>query len=126
LETSTCIYRCKEDFSEHIEGTTAGLVIGDRALEQRKQSAYVYDLGEAWKNMTGKSFMFAAWVSNKKLSAHFIESFNIANQFGLSRLDEVVDTNPMVCMIFTNIIRRISVTHSIRVKKRDLIYFLRK
>jgi len=81
----------KEDFREHIKGTTAGLVIGDRALEQRKQSAYVYDLGEAWKNMTGKSFMFAAWISNKKLSEHFIQSFNTANQYGLSRLDEVVD-----------------------------------
>ena len=81
----------KEDFREHIKGTTAGLVIGDRALEQRRQSAYVYDLGEAWKNMTGKSFMFAAWISNKKLSENFIQSFNAANQYGLSRLDEVVN-----------------------------------
>jgi len=82
----------KEDFREHIEGTTAGLVIGDRALEQRKKSAYIYDLGEAWKNMTGKSFLFAAWISNKKLPEHFIQAFNSANQYGLSRLDEVVDS----------------------------------
>jgi len=81
----------KEDFREHIEGTTAGLVIGDRALEQRKKSPYIYDLGEAWNNMTGKPFIFAAWISNKKLSEHFIQSFNEANQYGLSRLDEVVD-----------------------------------
>ena len=81
----------KEDFREHIEGTTAGLVIGDRALEQRKKSAYIYDLGEAWKNMTGKPFMFAAWISNKKLSDHFMQAFNDANQYGLSRLNEVVE-----------------------------------
>ena len=81
----------KEDFREHIEGTTAGLAIGDRALEQRKKSAYIYDLGEAWKNMTGKPFMFAAWISNKKLSDHFMQAFNDANQYGLSRLNEVVE-----------------------------------
>ena len=38
----------QEDFRDHIRGTTAGVVIGDRALEQRGQSAHVYDFGEAW------------------------------------------------------------------------------
>jgi len=77
----------KEDFREYIDGTTAGLVIGDRALEQRKHSAYIYDLGEAWKNFTKLPFVFAAWVSNKKLSDDFIEEFNEANKNGLKNLD---------------------------------------
>ena len=45
-----------KDYRDHIHGTTAGVVIGDRALEQRKLSPYIYDLGEAWKKMTGLSF----------------------------------------------------------------------
>ena len=76
----------KEDFRDHIKGTTAGLVIGDRALEQRKISPYIYDLGEAWKNYTGLPFVFAAWVSNKKLSNDFVTAFNAANKTGVENI----------------------------------------
>jgi chorismate dehydratase len=80
----------KEDFREHIGGTTAGLVIGDRALEQRKMSKYIYDLGEAWQNLTRLPFVFAAWVSNKKLDNNFIGEFNEANKNGLENLDALL------------------------------------
>jgi chorismate dehydratase len=82
------------DFRDHIKGTTAGVVIGDRALEQRRQSPFVYDLGEAWKDLTGLPFVFAAWVSNKPLDAAFIERFNSANKIGLEQIDIVVAENP--------------------------------
>jgi chorismate dehydratase len=83
----------KEDFREHIIDKTAGLVIGDRALEQRKTSKYIYDLGEAWKNFTGLPFVFAAWVSNKKLDQDFVDEFNEANKNGLQSLDAVLSEN---------------------------------
>jgi chorismate dehydratase len=84
----------KSDFRSFIKGTTAGVVIGDRALEQRKISPYIYDLGEAWKKHMGLPFVFAAWISNKKLNAEFIEAFNEANKEGLSNIDTVVTQNP--------------------------------
>lgn len=84
----------QEDFRDHIQGTTAGVVIGDRALEQREQSAYVYDFGEAWKAHTGLPFVFAAWISNKPLDKDFIRSFSEANKWGLDRIDEVVANHP--------------------------------
>ncbi|MBS1917212.1 MAG: menaquinone biosynthesis protein [Bacteroidetes bacterium] len=77
----------KEDFREHIKGTTAGIVIGDRALEQRRISPYIYDLGEAWKNFTQLPFVFAAWVSNKKLPEDFVIAFNEANKKGIENID---------------------------------------
>ena len=80
-----------EDFRERIKGTTAGVVIGDRALEQRQRSEYIYDLAEAWIDHTGLPFVFAAWIANKKLPTSFIEAFNEANALGLSKIDEVVD-----------------------------------
>ena len=83
----------KEDFREHIKGTTAGLVIGDRALEQRKQSAYIYDLGEVWMKYTGLPFVFATWVANKSLPQEFINEFDEANAFGLRHLSEVIEEN---------------------------------
>lgn len=83
-----------EDYRQRISGTTAGVVIGDRALEQRTHSAFIYDLGEAWKTHTSLPFVFAAWVSNKKLPADFNRRFNEANAFGLQHIDEVVRQNP--------------------------------
>jgi len=84
----------KSDYRASIKGTTAGVVIGDRALEQRKVSPYIYDLGEAWINFSGLPFVFAAWVSNKPLPVDFIEAFNAANKAGLEHIDEVVAQHP--------------------------------
>jgi chorismate dehydratase len=84
----------QEDFRSHIRGTTAGVVIGDRALEQRKTSPYIYDLAGAWKAMTGLPFVFAAWIANKKLPDDFIDLFNQANAVGLANLGAVIAENP--------------------------------
>ena len=81
----------KEGYQQLIKGSTAGLVIGDRALQQRKTSPYIYDLAEAWQQMTGLPFLFAAWVANKKLPASFIDSFNKATGEGLLHLPEIIE-----------------------------------
>lgn len=83
-----------KDFRDHIKGTTAGVVIGDRALEQRQQSPYIYDLGGAWKGLTGLPFVFAAWISNKKMDAGFIRDFDEANRQGILHIEDVVAENP--------------------------------
>ena len=82
------------NYQSKISGTTAGLVIGDRALQQRKISSFIYDLGEEWEKFTGLPFVFAAWISNKKLDEDFIKRFNEANAFGLNKIDEIVKENP--------------------------------
>src|SRR6185312_8778757 len=81
-------------YQSEISGTTAGLIIGDRALMHRKKSHFIFDLGEEWKNFTGLPFVYAAWVSNKKLDSDLIQRFNEANAFGLNKIDEVVHENP--------------------------------
>lgn len=80
----------KENYENDISGNTAGLVIGDRALAQRQKSKYIYDLGLAWKEMTGLPFVFAAWVSNRMLPAIFRSDFNSANEAGLNDLEKVI------------------------------------
>lgn len=84
----------KSEYQSEISGTTAGLLIGDRALAQRKTSKFIYDLGEAWKVHTGLPFVFAAWVSNKKLPPNFVIDFDEANGAGLQNIDAVVALNP--------------------------------
>lgn len=80
------------DYEKNISGTTAGLVIGDRALVQRSKSKYIYDLGTAWKEMTGLPFVFAAWVSNKSLSPQFIRAFNDTISAGTRQIDVILQT----------------------------------
>jgi chorismate dehydratase len=83
----------EKGFEQNISGSTAGLVIGDRAFKQIPVSKYHYDLGVAWKEMTGLPFVFAAWVANKKLPADFITSFNKATAEGMKHIDEIVAQN---------------------------------
>ena len=83
-----------KDFRTLITGATAGVVIGDRAFEQRTISPYVYDLAEAWKGLTGLPFVFAAWISNKPLDPGFVAAFDEANRQGVEHIDAVVAENP--------------------------------
>lgn len=78
-----------EDYRHQLTGTTAGLVIGDRAFEQRKQSTFIYDLGSEWRKITGLPFVFAVWAAVKPLPAGFEAVFDQANALGLSRLEEI-------------------------------------
>ena len=71
-----------EDYRKEIKGTTAGLVIGDRAFEQRKISTFIYDLGSEWRSITGLPFVFAAWVSTKQLPDDFIKAFQYSQCAG--------------------------------------------
>ncbi|MEO6930159.1 MAG: menaquinone biosynthesis protein [Chitinophagaceae bacterium] len=83
-----------ENFTNLIKGTTAALVIGDRALKQRLLSSFIYDLGEAWIAHTRLPFVFAAWISNKKLDENFITAFNHANGEGFKHIREIIGANP--------------------------------
>lgn len=79
-----------ENFIDEIKDSTAGLIIGDRALDALEDFTFQYDLVEAWKSFTGLPFVFAAWVANKNLPNDFIDQFNVANSIGLKKIDEVI------------------------------------
>ena len=83
-----------ENYIDYINGSTAGVIIGDRALKQFANFEYVFDLASAWKAFTGLDFVFAAWIANKELPADFLTAFNAANAVGLQHLDEVIAANP--------------------------------
>jgi chorismate dehydratase len=88
------IETANEDYRTKIKGTTAGLVIGDRAFEQRKVSSYIFDLGLEWKALTGLPFVFAVWVSTQPLTAQFLDEFDKANELGLQHINEIVAAHP--------------------------------
>lgn len=87
--------KAEEGYINSISGTTAGVIIGDRALAARTNYPYIYDLAGAWMQNTGLPFVFATWISNKPIPSEFMEAFDVANGYGLQHLDEVIATIPI-------------------------------
>ncbi len=79
-----------ENYISEIKDTTAGVIIGDRALQNLDNYPYVYDLVTAWRALTNLPFVFAAWIANSEPEADFIENFEKANAIGLEHIDEIV------------------------------------
>lgn len=79
------------DFQQQVQGTTAALVIGDRAFDMAHRCEHAFDLGEAWKSYTGMPFVFAVWAANFKPDEAFTEQFNRANATGFSHLPEIIE-----------------------------------
>jgi chorismate dehydratase len=66
------------------------VLIGDRTFGRRDDFSYAYDMGEEWMNFTGLPFVYAAWVANKAIPQGFINDFNQALAFGLSKRKELL------------------------------------
>jgi chorismate dehydratase len=77
-------------FESNIKDKQAGLVIGDRAFHLNSKYKYKYDLSKIWQEMTGLSFVFAVWVSNKKLSKKFIQFFNKSIANGIQNIHKAL------------------------------------
>jgi chorismate dehydratase len=76
--------KASENYEDEIKGTTAAVIIGDRTFGLENRYKYSYDLAEEWQKFTQLPFVFACWVSNKKLPEEFILQFNAALKKGLS------------------------------------------
>ncbi|MEP6927379.1 MAG: menaquinone biosynthesis protein [Ginsengibacter sp.] len=114
------------EYRSEISGSTAALVIGDRALAQRKISSFIYDLGLEWKKYSGLPFVFAAWISNKKLDEKFIAAFNEANSFGLNNIKKVVKENKTDIFDLIKYYTRY-ISFEMNAKKEEAMYsFLKK
>ncbi|TKC58611.1 radical SAM protein [Pedobacter hiemivivus] len=66
------------------------VLIGDRTFGRRDDFPFAYDMGEEWMNFTGLPFVYAAWVANKAIPQGFINDFNQALAFGLSKRKELL------------------------------------
>jgi chorismate dehydratase len=113
-----------EEYLHEIREDVAGVVIGDRAFAQKRESAYMYDLGLAWKQHTGLPFVFAAWISNKPIPEQFVAAFNEANSIGLQQLDRVIEEEQDAPTDLREYYTK-SISYDLNAEKRKgLIYFL--
>ncbi|MDR6782554.1 chorismate dehydratase [Pedobacter africanus] len=81
--------------TDAIAETDALVLIGDRTFGKKEQFAYAYDMGQEWMNFTGLPFVYAAWVANKPIPQAFINDFNEALAFGLSKRSELLHALPV-------------------------------
>ncbi len=83
------------EFVPTCENHDAALWIGDQALERRSSGLYAdqYDLGVAWKDLTGLPFVFAEWVIRTDVprdQADQLERLLVnATRAGMNSLDEI-------------------------------------
>ena len=83
-------FNSPEGFENKIERETAALIIGDRAFSANGKYKFVYDLSESWKEMTGLSFVFACWISNKNIEENFTTEFNKSLKMGVENVEEAL------------------------------------
>lgn len=83
----------QKGYEDLITGDSAGVVIGDRAFELSSNFNYVFDLSEEWNKLTGLPFVFACWVSNKKLDDGFVAELNKAFGQGINSIDTIVESH---------------------------------
>ena len=70
----------------------AQLLIGDKVIcEEPAGYPHQLDLGEAWKDLTGMPFVFAAWMGRAAAISPFAdETLRRAKRDGLAHVDEIV------------------------------------
>jgi len=70
----------------------AQLLIGDKVIcEEPHGYPHQLDLGEAWKDLTGMAFVFAAWMGPAEMISAFAdETLRRAKRDGLAHVDDIV------------------------------------
>jgi len=76
-----------------LETADAALAIGDPCLAVNDENLMRYDLGKAWKAMTGLPFVFALWVTRPEIKPDPIKSIFIeAKTRGMDNLDTIAQS----------------------------------
>jgi len=118
--------QASDGFEKLVNDKTAVVVIGDRCFDMNENFEFEYDLATEWKKRTGMPFVFAAWVSNKKIDPAFISDFEKVLDSGIAKTEEAVkDSIPAErqALIKTYLTQRISYDFNAE-KKKALEYFL--
>lgn len=83
------------DLRNLLDNKTAAVLIGDKAFKAENRFEYQFDLAEEWKKITGLPFVFACWVSNKKIEPEWKTQFNNALAFGLNNLGKAIEADKL-------------------------------
>jgi len=80
--------------AEDPSGIESLVAIGDKTFRLAGEYPYVYDLSGEWLRYTSLPFVFAVWIANNPLPEPFLQSFNLALEYGVQRKQEVLEFFP--------------------------------
>jgi chorismate dehydratase len=91
-------------------GKDAAVIIGDRCFALNGTFPFEYDLAFEWKTHTKLPFVFAAWVSNKKIDEDFISQLETAMRYGIEHTKDAINEANIAdkAMIETYLTQRIN------------------
>lgn len=69
---------------------TGYLMIGDKVFAHEENFRYRYDLADAWREMTGLPFAFAAWVARSTVPDRTVEALGEALGYGIEHIPEAI------------------------------------
>ena len=72
-------------------GMEAIVAIGDKTFGLVKKYPYCYDLAEEWIRLTSLPFVFAVWVTTKKLPESLQNDLNSALEYGVGHIKETLE-----------------------------------
>ena len=98
VKTNPIFIDAAPDLNSMLQNADAALLIGDPALLAAQNCDFkIYDLAQLWHDLTGFSFVFAAWTARPNLEnrAEIADLLQIARDDGKSQIDEIVAQNPL-------------------------------
>jgi chorismate dehydratase len=82
---------CPPNLEAMLESHDACVLIGDVGMTTPGTGLKVLDLGQAWSDMIGLPFVWAAWVGRGDLQPGLVELLNQAWDWGSKNMAQVVD-----------------------------------
>ena len=82
------------------------LLIGDPAITFRQQNPrhQLWDLGQAWQELTGLPFVYAVWaIRESQVQADLLKKLWNAKQLGMEQLDTLVANDPRFDLSFRKV-----------------------
>ena len=87
LDPTLCSH--EPDLASMLRRRDAALLIGDAALTADTAGLYRYDLSNAWREETGKPFVFAFWACRADSGMEDSAPFEKSYRYGRAHLDDI-------------------------------------
>lgn len=88
------------DLNGMLKIAKAGLLIGDRAMEEslRLNGLYCYDLGKEWKELSGEKMVYAVWCIRREfvkkspvIAKKIMGAFRSSYEYSVNNIREIAD-----------------------------------
>ena len=90
FQLNPALYAHEPELASMLRHRDAALLIGDAALTADTGGLHRYDLSEAWREETGKPFVFAFWACRAESRLEDASPFEESYRYGKAHLDDIV------------------------------------